>query len=258
MPRRGRPCRPPISASIGIRHRRCTARPGIRSSPARAGTGADRASCSTATTTSSRSIRSTCGRTSPFEPRIAALDGGRRIIVARGACDDKGQVMTFVEACRAWRAVTGALPVDVTIADRRRGGMRLEEPGRFVQAHARRAEGRHRARMRHQHVGRRDAGDHHLAARPGATKRSKIKAANRDLHSGMFGGAAQNPIRVLTRILAALHDDNGRITIPGFYDGVRELPPDVRRAMGRPRPDDGRLPRRDRAQGAGRREGSRC
>ena len=57
----------------------------------------------------------------------------------------------------------------------------------------------------------------------------KIKAADRDLHSGLFGGAAQNPIRVLTRILGALHDDDGRITIPGFYDDVRELPADVRR-----------------------------
>ena len=55
----------------------------------------------------------------------------------------------------------------------------------------------------------------------------KIKAADRDLHSGMFGGAAQNPIRVLTKILGAIHDDNGRITIPGFYDGIRELPADV-------------------------------
>jgi amidohydrolase len=57
----------------------------------------------------------------------------------------------------------------------------------------------------------------------------KIKAADRDLHSGLFGGPAQNPIRVLTRILAALHDDDGRITLPGFYDGVRELPPVIRK-----------------------------
>src|SRR5215470_7271160 len=47
----------------------------------------------------------------PVEPRIASLPDGRKVIVARGACDDKGQVMTFVEACRAWKAVTGSLPM---------------------------------------------------------------------------------------------------------------------------------------------------
>src|SRR5258708_17336589 len=52
----------------------------------------------------------------------------------------------------------------------------------------------------------------------------RIKAANRDLHSGIFGGAAQNPIRVLTRILGSLHDDNGPITIPGLYDAGKDLP----------------------------------
>ena len=51
----------------------------------------------------------------PFEPAVTDHADGRKIIVARGAEDDKGQLMTFVEACRAWKSVTGSLPVDITI-----------------------------------------------------------------------------------------------------------------------------------------------
>src|SRR5258708_25244900 len=52
--------------------------------------------------------------TPPFSPRIATLPDGRKIIVGRGACDDKGQVMTFIEACRAFKAVTRSLPLALT------------------------------------------------------------------------------------------------------------------------------------------------
>ena len=57
-----------------------------------------------------------------------------------------------------------------------------------------------------------------------------VKAASRDLHSGMYGGPAANPIRVLAKILADIHDENGKITIPGFYDGVEETPSQVLKA----------------------------
>ena len=53
--------------------------------------------------------------TPPFEPKIDSLPDGRKIILGRGACDDKGQFMTFVEACRAFKAVTGKLPLDITM-----------------------------------------------------------------------------------------------------------------------------------------------
>jgi acetylornithine deacetylase/succinyl-diaminopimelate desuccinylase-like protein len=167
-------------------------------------------------------------QTPPFEPRIATLPDGRKAIVARGAADDKGQIMTFVEACRAWKAVTGTVPVDITFViegEEECGSKHL--PG-WVEAH--------KAEL---------GGDIALVCDTGMWDPKtpaittalrgllydeiRIKAADRDLHSGLFGGAAQNPIRVLAGIIAAIHDHDGRVTIPGFYDGVKELPDAVKK-----------------------------
>jgi acetylornithine deacetylase/succinyl-diaminopimelate desuccinylase-like protein len=163
----------------------------------------------------------------PFEPRLATLSDGRKAIVARGACDDKGQVMTFVEACRAFKAVTGSLPAPITMmieGEEESGSKHLFD---FVRANA------DELKLDLALVCDTGMWD---SATPAVTtslrglvyEEVKLRCADRDLHSGLFGGAAQNPIRVLAKILAALHDDRGRVTLPGFYDGVHELPPDIR------------------------------
>ncbi|MFL6935096.1 MAG: M20/M25/M40 family metallo-hydrolase [Xanthobacteraceae bacterium] len=166
--------------------------------------------------------------TPPFEPRLAKLAGGRKIIVARGACDDKGQVMTFVEACRAFKAVTGSLPLGIKIVIEGEEECGSKSLPAFVEASA--------AELKADlalvcDTNMWDAGTPAITTslRGLVYEEVTILAADRDLHSGLFGGAAQNPIRVLTRILAAIHDDDGRITIPGFYGGVHELPTDIRR-----------------------------
>src|ERR1700709_1895167 len=162
----------------------------------------------------------------PFEPAVTDHADGRKIIVARGAQDDKGQLMTFVEACRAWKSVTGSLPLDITIVIEGEEEIGSKNFVPFLE--------NNKADLAADFAMVCDTSmwDPNTPAITTSLRglvydEVKIKAANRDLHSGIFGGGAQNPIRVLTRILGGLFDDNGRITIPGFYDGVKDLPPEV-------------------------------
>jgi acetylornithine deacetylase/succinyl-diaminopimelate desuccinylase-like protein len=162
----------------------------------------------------------------PFDAQIQDTPKGR-VIRGRGASDDKGQLMTFVEACRAWKAVHGALPAKLTIffeGEEESGSPSLIP---FMQENA--AElGADIALICDTGL----FGDKTPAIvtmlRGLLGEEMTIHAANKDLHSGMYGGAAQNPIRVLTQILGKLHDAEGRITVPHFYDGVTELPDAIR------------------------------
>ena len=107
-------------------------------------------------------------KTPPFEPRLVEAESGQRI-VARGAADDKGQLMTFVEACRAF-SETGGLPCNVSVlfeGEEETGSPSLPA---FMAENAERTQSRHHAGLRHRHVGPADAGDHHHAARPGARR----------------------------------------------------------------------------------------
>src|SRR4051812_45075921 len=162
----------------------------------------------------------------PFEPVVTDHADGRKIIVARGAEDDKGQVMTFVEACRAWKAVTGSLPIDITfmIEGEEEVGSKNFVP--FIEANKDEFQADY-VLVCDTGMWDRDTPAITTSLRGLLYEEVKITAANRDLHSGVFGGSAMNPIRVLTRILGGLFDDDGRITIPGFYDGVKDLPADV-------------------------------
>jgi acetylornithine deacetylase/succinyl-diaminopimelate desuccinylase-like protein len=161
----------------------------------------------------------------PFEPRLLEQEG-RRVISARGAADDKGQVMTFLEACRAWKATDGGLPVGVTVLIEG-----AEEDGsKFLPEWLAANKDELKADVAlvcDTGMWDRDTPAITTALRGLVYREVIVRCADRDLHSGLFGGAARNPIHVLARIVADLHDETGRITLPGFYDGVPETPPDV-------------------------------
>lgn len=162
----------------------------------------------------------------PFEPVVTKYADGREIIVARGAEDDKGQLMTFVEACRAWKNVTGSLPLGVTLLIEGEEEVGSKNFGPFLEKNKADLKADF-ALVCDTNMWDRNTPAITTSLRGLVYEEVIVKAANRDLHSGLFGGAAQNPIRVLTRILGGIHDDSGRVTIPGFYDGVKDLPPAI-------------------------------
>ena len=106
-------------------------------------------------------------KTPPFEPRIETLPDGRKIIVARGACDDKGQAMTFIEACRAYHAVTGKLPLPITTMIEGEEECGSRNLFKFVRDNADEFKLDLALVCDTAMWDAEDAGDHHLAARPG-------------------------------------------------------------------------------------------
>jgi acetylornithine deacetylase/succinyl-diaminopimelate desuccinylase-like protein len=165
-------------------------------------------------------------KTDPFEVTERPGPDGETHLVARGTSDDKGQLLTFLEACRALRAVTGALPVRVSMlleGEEESGGKSLPA---FLDGAASEL-----------------AADVALICDTGMWNANtpsimsmlrglvgeeiEITCADKDLHSGIYGNAARNPIQVLAEIIASLRTPDGGVAIEGFYEGVDELPPDV-------------------------------
>ena len=162
----------------------------------------------------------------PFDPAIREIEPGRKVITGRGSSDDKGQLMTFVEACRVWKALHGSLPCKVTLlfeGEEESGSPSLKP---FLEANAEELKADF-ALVCDTDMWNRTTPSICTSLRGLVGEEITVKAANRDLHSGMYGGPAANPIRILARILADLHDEDGRVTVPGFYDGVEETPSQV-------------------------------
>jgi acetylornithine deacetylase/succinyl-diaminopimelate desuccinylase-like protein len=161
----------------------------------------------------------------PFEPTVR---DGR--IHARGATDDKGQLFLHVKALEAMVKTMGAPPLNVLLlaeGEEEIGSVHLAP---FLE--------QHRERLRCDAI---VVSDSALFA-PGAPSllcslrgiayfQLDVAGPEHDLHSGDFGGAISNPANALARILASLHDDEGRIDIPGFYDDLRDWPIALREAF---------------------------
>ena len=159
----------------------------------------------------------------PFEPQILDRDG-RKVIVARGASDDKGQMLTFIEACRAWKAATGALPLRVSLlleGEEESGGKNLPP---FMKDNADELKA-DIALVCDTDMWDRQTPSITTMLRGLVADEVEIIAADKDLHSGMFGNAARNPNQLLAEIIASLRAPDGSVTLPGFYDDVAEISP---------------------------------
>ena len=162
----------------------------------------------------------------PFEPQLVKQPDGETHIVGRGTSDDKGQLLTFVEACRAWKAVNGALPLKVTLffEGEEESGSKSLKP--FLEA-AKAELAADVALVCDTDMWDADTPSIVTMLRGMVAEEIEITCASHDLHSGMYGNAARNPIQVLGEIIASLRNADGSVAIEGFYDDVKELPGDV-------------------------------
>ena len=166
----------------------------------------------------------------PFEPVIKKTDTHPEgAIFARGACDDKGQMYMHVKAIE-FMISSGELPCNVKFMIEGEEEVGSESLSWFVP--------RNKEKLANDIILISDTG---MIANdiPSITTglrglsyvEVEVTGPNRDLHSGLYGGAVANPINILTKMIASLHDENNHITIPGFYDNVEELSSDERAEM---------------------------
>ncbi len=164
--------------------------------------------------------------TPPFEPD--ARDG---CLWARGATDDKGQMMTHVLSVAAWLKAEGRLPINVKFVIEGEEEVGSENLDKFLAAR--------RDQLRSDIAVISDTSQYApnipaitYGLRGILACEIRLHGPKQDLHSGIFGGAITNPANALSRLIASLHDAHGRVQIPDFYDDVLPLSPDERASFG--------------------------
>ncbi|GHG79062.1 M20/M25/M40 family metallo-hydrolase [Pseudodonghicola xiamenensis] len=167
----------------------------------------------------------TLWKTPPFEPQIEDTPNGP-VIRGRGSSDDKGQLMTFVEACRAWKEIHGSLPCRITFffeGEEESGSPSLIP---FMQENAAELKADLALICDTSMVSR---GVPSIASQLRGMLKDEftITGPRIDLHSGHYGGPALNPLRELSRLVTSFYDEEtGRVAVEGFYEGVHEVPED--------------------------------
>ncbi|KFE33301.1 dipeptidase [Thioclava atlantica] len=161
-------------------------------------------------------------KTPPFEPELQDTPNGK-VIRGRGASDDKGQLMTFIEACRAWKAVNGELPGNLVIfleGEEESGSPSLVP---FMKENAEELTSDLALICDTSMV---SPGVPSIAGSLRGMLKDEftLHGPRIDLHSGHYGGPALNPLREISKIIASLHDEDGRVAVEGFYEGVHEVP----------------------------------
>ena len=174
-------------------------------------------------------------RSQPFEPVVRANN-----LYGRGASDNKGQLFTHVKAVESYLKTTGRLPVNVICLFEGEEEIGSPHLAPFLMAH------RHRfavdcAVVSDTQIPASDRPAITYALRGALSLELEVQGPQRELHSGLFGGAIRNPLLVLCEIIAQLHDARGRVNIPGFYDRVRPWDRRERLYMRQVGPDDAQI-----------------
>ena len=166
----------------------------------------------------------------PFEPIIKTTElHPEGAIFARGACDDKGQMYMHVKALE-FMTSTNQLPCNVKFMIEGEEEVGSENLSTFVKNNAEKLSN-DVILISDTGMISKDTPSITTGLRGLSYVEVEVTGPNRDLHSGIYGGAVANPINVLSKMIASLHDENKRVTIPGFYDKVEELSKEERTAM---------------------------